>query len=102
VETPSVAGVPEMVRVHVPLLLAAGTLLLLRGAASSDSLPSPAAILADGKRAFGHWAQEDPLANCGWTGGTFLIGVTEYYKASVAAGVADSAALAYARNWSAA
>ena len=62
-------------------------------------LPSPTAILADGKRAFDYWAQQDPQANCGWTGSTFLIGVMEYYKASASISAADPAALAYATGW---
>ena len=91
----------------MPVVVAGAALVVSAADGSSDSadgslLPSSAAILADGKRAFGHWAQEDPLAKCGWTGGTFLIGVMEYYKASVLADAADHAALEYARNWSAA
>jgi rhamnogalacturonyl hydrolase YesR len=87
------------------LLASAATLGGATSTPEADSLgnsllPSPAAILADGKRAFSHWAQVDPLANCGWTGSTFLVGVMEYYKASATAGAADPAALAYAKNWS--
>ena len=87
----------------MPVVVAGAALVVSAADGSSDSadgslLPSSAAILADGKRAFGHWAQEDPLAKCRWTGGTFLIGVMEYYKASVLADAADHAALEYARN----
>ena len=64
-------------------------------------LPSPAAVLADGKRAFDKWAATTPVDNCGWTGGTFLLGSIEYYKATAAADASDAAVLEYATNWAA-
>ena len=78
---------------QVPLVLLQ-SLLLLSG--TDASLPSPAAVLADGKRAFDKWAAKTPVDNCGWTGGTFLLGAIEYYKATVDAGAGDGAVLQYA------
>ena len=79
-------------------------LLLLLGvvatvAATAAPLPPVAAVLADGRKASAHWQAETPLDNCGWTGGTFLIGLIEYYKATKSAGAADADALAYATRW---
>ena len=84
----------------------ATALLLLAALATAPQpalapLPSQAAVLADGQRAFAHWAALTPLDNCDWTGSTFTIGLMEYYKATVSAGAADAAALGYARNWAA-
>ena len=45
------------------------------------------------------WAAAIPLENCAWTGGTYVIGLLEYYKATKDHGAPDGAALAYVRRW---
>eukprot|EP01052_Picozoa_sp_SAG31_P024500 SAG31_NODE_2089_length_6472_cov_4.907893_4_plen_590_part_00 len=69
---------------------------------SSPGKVSAAAVLADGKRAARHWASLVPIENCAWTGGTFLIGLIEYYKATLALQAVcavDEEALAYTKRW---
>lgn len=56
-------------------------------------------VLAAGGKAYRHWAASTPLDNNDWTGSTFMIGLMEYYKATMAAGAADASALAHARDW---
>ena len=60
---------------------------------------TPAAVLAAGAKAAAHWMKKTPIENNDWTGATFLIGLMEYYKATVAAGAPDASALSYARRW---
>ena len=84
---------------RITLLLLLGAPAALSSPAADAALPSPSSVVADGKSAFDSWAAATPVDNCGWTGATFLIGVMEYYKSSAAAGAADAAALAYAKNW---
>ena len=81
------------------VLLAVGLVPLVCG--TDAALPSSAAVLSDGKRAFDKWAVATPVDNCGWTGGTFLLGAIEYYKATDDAGVGDAAVLNYATKWAA-
>ena len=56
-------------------------------------------VLELGGKAFRRWAATTPLDNNDWTGSTFMIGLMEYYKATVKAGVPDASALAHAKNW---
>ena len=88
----------------VQMAMVAITLLVASTAAASTTpaqpLPDAAAILADGKRAAESWAATIPLENCAWTGGTYVLGLLEYHKATVDLSPApDAAALAYVRRW---
>lgn len=72
---------------------------LVASSASASPSPTAAAVLADGEKAYRHWAAATPLDNNDWTGSTFMIGLMEYYKATVVAGATDASALAHAKIW---
>ncbi len=72
---------------------------MISASASPPTAAAPADVLADGGKAYRHWAAATPLDNNDWTGSTFMIGLMEYYKATVAAGATDASALAHAKAW---
>eukprot|EP01043_Picozoa_sp_COSAG02_P006568 COSAG02_NODE_188_length_30307_cov_341.858746_7_plen_331_part_00 len=96
-----------MMRASLPssLLLATAAYLATTASAGAPAgsqeagLPSQQAVLADGRKAAEYWRSKIPVENCAWTGATFVIGLMEYYKATVSGGVPDAAALAYTRRW---
>ena len=68
------------------LLAAAASALLVSGAAAlprSGRPQTPTDVLADAKKAFDYAAKNITTSyECGWTRGTYMIGLWDYYNAT--------------------